>query len=292
MNVIPILAATIILLMPTNVFGNGLQDAQNGHVTSILSTEEQALKEKAPTFLQPKVAALPSPSALFQSYAKTGDSTYKEAAQIARTHLTAAAAGALPDDQANAHIDPNGDPHPIFTAIKDGISNSVDNIFHPLTYERVDLTESNPLFQDGVAKKYAEHIANASSTTGMEPDLLATVLKKENRTGDPKAVNQNRNGTTDVGLMQINSVNIPTLTKYFAEKGQKFDPYNADQSVEGAAVLLKSNKTQLEKALGRVPTPKEIYISYNLGVNGAVKAIEGDLGKAALAAKYTAGLFQ
>lgn len=44
----------------------------------------------------------------------------------------------------------------------------------------------------------------------IEPQLLFAIADVESKL-DPRAVNQNRNGSRDVGLMQINSLHLPKL---------------------------------------------------------------------------------
>ena len=44
----------------------------------------------------------------------------------------------------------------------------------------------------------------------IEPELLYAIAKVESKL-DPHAVNHNRNGSRDVGLMQINSIHMPQL---------------------------------------------------------------------------------
>lgn len=54
----------------------------------------------------------------------------------------------------------------------------------------------------------------AGAYHGVDPWLLYAIAKKES-SHNPAAINRsNRNGTVDVGLMQINSVHFPTLRRY------------------------------------------------------------------------------
>lgn len=47
---------------------------------------------------------------------------------------------------------------------------------------------------------------------GVDPLLLFAIAKVESSL-NPRAINNNTNGTQDVGLMQINSIHLPTLAK-------------------------------------------------------------------------------
>ncbi|MGG2047542.1 transglycosylase SLT domain-containing protein [Burkholderia gladioli] len=52
----------------------------------------------------------------------------------------------------------------------------------------------------------------AGDKYGIDPLLLAAIARVESAM-NPAAVNRNRNGTTDIGLMQINSTHLPRLHK-------------------------------------------------------------------------------
>ena len=58
---------------------------------------------------------------------------------------------------------------------------------------------------------------------GINPYLLAAIAKTESNF-NPKAVRRNSNGTRDLGLMQINTLWLPTLAKYGIQEQHLFDP--------------------------------------------------------------------
>ncbi len=69
---------------------------------------------------------------------------------------------------------------------------------------------------------------------GVSPHLLWAIAKVESNF-NPRAINRNKNGTYDIGLMQINSSWFPYLKKHGIDPSLLWDPcYNAHV---GAMVL-------------------------------------------------------
>ncbi|WP_231502453.1 lytic transglycosylase domain-containing protein [Herbaspirillum sp. RV1423] len=58
---------------------------------------------------------------------------------------------------------------------------------------------------------------------GINIHLLYAIAKTESNL-NPSAMNKNKNGSYDIGLMQINSSWLPTLKKYGVEEKQLKDP--------------------------------------------------------------------
>lgn len=69
----------------------------------------------------------------------------------------------------------------------------------------------------------AHCVAEAAQYQGIDPALLLAIAQHESGLR-PQAVNQNGNGTRDIGLMQINSTWLPTLAKYGIEQQTLMDP--------------------------------------------------------------------
>lgn len=63
---------------------------------------------------------------------------------------------------------------------------------------------------------------DAAAQYGMNPYLLYAIAKTESNL-NPSAINRNKNGSYDIGLMQINSSWLPTLRKYGIEEAQLWD---------------------------------------------------------------------
>lgn len=62
----------------------------------------------------------------------------------------------------------------------------------------------------------------AAAQYGVNPYLLYAIAKTESNF-NPSAVNRNKDGSYDIGLMQINSRWLPTLRKYGIEEAQLWD---------------------------------------------------------------------
>jgi soluble lytic murein transglycosylase-like protein len=63
----------------------------------------------------------------------------------------------------------------------------------------------------------------AGNRYGVNPNLLVAIARTESSM-NPNAVNRNRDGTYDLGLMQINSRWFPTLRKYGISEQQLRQP--------------------------------------------------------------------
>lgn len=63
----------------------------------------------------------------------------------------------------------------------------------------------------------------AGKRFGVDPRLLWSIAKVESN-HNPKALNINKNGTEDIGIMQINTVHLSSLEKYGISKDDLYDP--------------------------------------------------------------------
>ena len=62
-----------------------------------------------------------------------------------------------------------------------------------------------------------------ASWYGVNVHLLVAIAKTESNF-NPQAMNRNKNGSYDIGMMQINSTWLPTLRKYGVTEAQLKDP--------------------------------------------------------------------
>lgn len=72
---------------------------------------------------------------------------------------------------------------------------------------------------------------------GIESSLLKRIATIESSL-NPRAINQNKNGTVDIGLMQINSMHLKRLSRVGVTREALFDP---EVNVYVAALLLSSH---------------------------------------------------
>lgn len=81
----------------------------------------------------------------------------------------------------------------------------------------------------------------AATRYGVNADLLFAIAKTESSL-NPRALNHNKDGSYDVGLMQINSSWLPTLRKYGVDEQQLYDPC---VSIQVGAWILAQNMHRL-----------------------------------------------
>ncbi|WP_244122333.1 lytic transglycosylase domain-containing protein [Burkholderia latens] len=81
---------------------------------------------------------------------------------------------------------------------------------------------------------HADCINDAAKLYNVNPDVLRSIAYYESHL-NPEALNHNENGTTDFGLMQINSVHLPTLRREGIGRSQLMQP--TVNARVGAAIL-------------------------------------------------------
>lgn len=79
------------------------------------------------------------------------------------------------------------------------------------------------LFPLYASENYHHYFAQAGEAFQIDPKLLLRIAQIESGL-NPHAVNHNKNGTIDIGLMQINSIHLPKLTKIGITQKELFDP--------------------------------------------------------------------
>jgi soluble lytic murein transglycosylase-like protein len=110
----------------------------------------------------------------------------------------------------------------------------------------------------------------AGARYGVNPHLLYAIAKTESSL-NPKALNRNKNGSYDIGLMQINSFWFPILRKHGIEEKQLLEPCT---SIHVGAWILAQNMRRMGntwKAVGAYNSSKpEIRLRYAQKVYGKI----------------------
>lgn len=246
--------------------------ADPSKIVPILQAQEKQVKSQIPSMFSDMVSAIGSPTKMLKDYAITGDEKLKSASSNALTALTNVAKASKTMFTAPAM------PPSLL-----GNQTQVEQSNNPLFYDRT--SEINQTVPQVVPQQYKNAIYDSANKLGVNTDTLGQILQKESQ-GNPMAIHKNKDGTIDQGLMQINSTNMKDVQQYFQSTGRHFDPFNATDSIEAAAYLLKQNDAELKDKLGRQPTAKELYDSYNLGVAGFMRAIQGNTEEEDLLQKY------
>lgn len=99
-------------------------------------------------------------------------------------------------------------------------------------------------------------MAKAAALHRVDLRLLKAIAIVESRM-NPKAINRNKNGSADRGLMQINDVWLPTLAKFGIQTNDLYDP--CVSAYVGAWILAHSIKTHgaTWRAVGAYNSPTE-----------------------------------
>ncbi len=83
------------------------------------------------------------------------------------------------------------------------------------------------VFLGGLAPAGADELHSCFRRASIRYDIsqrLLEAIAHVESSGNPMAVNQNSNGSEDIGLMQINSFWLPKLEKYGIMRQDLFDP--------------------------------------------------------------------
>lgn len=106
-------------------------------------------------------------------------------------------------------------------------------------------------------------LSEAAKRYGEDPETLTEIARIETGgTFDPNARNPN---STAGGLLQF----IDSTARQYGLR----DKYDASQSADAGARLQRDNRQALTKALGRDPTPGELYLAHQQGSGGAIRLL-------------------
>lgn len=229
--------------------------AGNHPIVQMLQQHESDLNKNNPSFLDGTTPNLPSPSGLFSDYIKTGEPLFKEAASNA------------------------------YQAIKTAVTNPEKMFNNTVSYNRQDELDKLP---EQIPNNLKNYVLTFSGKYNVPSSLVSQQLLKENQDFDPVAVNHNKNGTKDLGLMQINSSMVPYITNEFAKQGKKFDWKNPMDSIEAATILHNQNRNVL-KNYGIPQTDKNMFDAYNVGPAAVKRSLQGDKAATSAIQSYDKG---
>ncbi len=129
---------------------------------------------------------------------------------------------------------------------------------------------------------------------GLTPDEFGQIaIREQGATTTPnKAKLIGQLDPTDRGVMQVNKINEPIIQQRFkTELGKVYNPNSAVDSIIAARMVLEENRKQFEQMKANQTytqpyTNQDLVDSYNLGVNGLVKAKMGDKNKQVRLTRY------
>lgn len=112
----------------------------------------------------------------------------------------------------------------------------------------------------------SKYICNLSDQLGIDSDLVVAILLQENPSFNPFAVNRNPNGTTDIGLFQLNDKYLYTdfLKKYWKITEIEFDAYNWKHNAFVAINHIYNLKLKLK-------IDDDVIKAYNCGINATMR---------------------
>ncbi|MFZ6774448.1 lytic transglycosylase domain-containing protein [Undibacterium sp. SXout7W] len=100
----------------------------------------------------------------------------------------------------------------------------------------------------------------AAQKYGINPYLLHAIAKTESNL-NPAAINRNKNGTYDIGIMQINSSWFPILSKYGLDEQQLLEPCT---NIQVGAWILAQNMQRLGNSWNAVGAYNSSNPTYRL----------------------------
>ena len=121
----------------------------------------------------------------------------------------------------------------------------------------------------GMSGEVRSIITEAAQRHGVDPNAMLTIAMLES-SGNPAARNPNSSAG---GLFQF----IDGTAKQY-NLADRFDPRQAS---DAAARLARDNAAHLKRALGRDPTPGELYLAHQQGAEGAARLLSNPDARAA-----------
>lgn len=138
----------------------------------------------------------------------------------------------------------------------------VDNLIKkPLINARASAIAAQILTPQGsLPNAVAQRITQQAIAQGVPPAVAMTIAKLENAKGDPNAKNPR---SSAYGIFQFID------STWAAEGGAPDKRGDLDEQVRIGIQHIKKNTDALRNALGREPTPAEVYLAHQQGIGGA-----------------------
>ena len=147
---------------------------------------------------------------------------------------------------------------------------SIPSLFQKPSYE----------FPENVPQEYRSYVEEASNHIGIPTDTLVKLINTENAQWNPKQ--KGVVSPDDYGITQMSSSAVKSITgsrgrNYFKDNyGEEFDKENPRHQILAMGVHLNAMKQFDFPKFGiNNPTLEDLLLSYNLGVEGYIKAIRG-----------------
>lgn len=167
------------------------------------------------------------------------------------------------------------------------------------TYTRPQ--EATPQFQLPSVIRPTERnlFIEEAKKAGVTPEEFSTIAKREQgaSTTPDQVATVGLADPNDRGVMQVNKLNEPLVrTKFKEEYGRDYNPNSAADSIIAARMVLQENRRIFEQMKAnqtytRPYSNTDLIDSYNTGVQGLIKAKQGDREKQERLLRYqNAGL--
>ena len=145
-----------------------------------------------------------------------------------------------------------------------------------------------------IATKYQPLFIEQARMVGLTPEEFGQIAAREQgATTTPSQVKLiGQADPTDRGVMQVNKINEPLIQKQFLkEYGRNYNPNTAVDSIIAARMVLQENKRQFDQMKANQTytnpyTNQDLIDSYNLGVQGLIKAKQGNQSKVERLSRY------
>ena len=145
-----------------------------------------------------------------------------------------------------------------------------------------------------IPTQYYPQFIQQARMVGLTPEEFGQIAAKEQGTttsaGQAKLVGQA--DPNDRGVMQVNKLNEPLIkTQFQKEYGRAYNPNSALDSIIAARMVLQENQRQFEQMKANQTytnpyTNQDLIDSYNLGVQGLIKAKQGNIAKVERLSRY------